>query len=295
MKHLVLVGACYLDTILRQAPPAPPAIRALIPSSFVPHYPEEDSKLRATGIESRRGGNCPNSLEVLQQLLDGRPDVRLYLVSCLPDRASPAAERVVSSFGARSGVDFRHCIYRRGHAQAASSYIIRSVASGSRTIVNYNDLPEMTTTEFARIVDDFSPDDDAWWHFEGRIPDTTIECVRLLRRALPSSTVSVEVEKPGRPGLPELAAEADVVFYSRTWAEKHVSQRSNDEVEGDTFIAGMLYSLACRPASQDLSESLAFAVRLATLKVQREGFDNLAADIEAGRRSPATDQSTALR
>jgi len=35
---------------------------------------------------------------------------------------------------------------------------------------------------------------------------------------MPSATVSVEVEKPGRPGLPELAAEA-VVFYSRTWAE----------------------------------------------------------------------------
>jgi hypothetical protein len=29
----------------------------------------------------------------------------------------------------------------------------------------------------------------------------------------------VEVEKPGRDGLLELAAEADVVFYSKTWAE----------------------------------------------------------------------------
>jgi len=31
--------------------------------------------------------------------------------------------------------------------------------------------------------------------------------------------VSVEVEKPGREGLEELAAEADVVFYSKSWAE----------------------------------------------------------------------------
>lgn len=36
---------------------------------------------------------------------------------------------------------------------------------------------------------------------------------------LPSATVSVEVEKPGREGLSELAAEADVVFYSKSWAE----------------------------------------------------------------------------
>ena len=134
----------------------------------VPHYPEEDSKLRATRIKVRRGGNCPTALEVLQQLLEGREDLRLYLVSCLPDRASAAAERVAASFGADSKVDFRHCIYRSGHAEAASSYIIRSDQSGSRTIVNYNDLPEMTTTEFARIVAQFAPEDDTWWHFEVR-------------------------------------------------------------------------------------------------------------------------------
>jgi ketohexokinase len=31
--------------------------------------------------------------------------------------------------------------------------------------------------------------------------------------------VSVEVEKPGRAGLQELAEEADVVFYSKSWAQ----------------------------------------------------------------------------
>lgn len=51
------------------------------------------------------------------------------------------------------------------------------------------------------------------------MPTTTLECIRLLRHVLDTATVSVEIEKPGREGLPELAAEADVVFYSRTWAE----------------------------------------------------------------------------
>ena len=36
---------------------------------------------------------------------------------------------------------------------------------------------------------------------------------------LPKAKISVEIERPGRQGLVELAAEADAVFYSRSWAE----------------------------------------------------------------------------
>jgi hypothetical protein len=43
--------------------------------------------------------------------------------------------------------------------------------------------------------------------------------MHLLRALLPRASISVEIEKPGRDGLAELAAEADVVFYSRVWAE----------------------------------------------------------------------------
>ena len=46
-----------------------------------------------------------------------------------------------------------------------------------------------------------------------------MECIHLLRRVLPKAQISVEIEKPGRHGLVELASEADVVFYSKTWAE----------------------------------------------------------------------------
>lgn len=54
---------------------------------------------------------------------------------------------------------------------------------------------------------------------QGRVPETTLQCVQYLRRHLPRSRVSIEVEKPGRDGLRDLASEADVVFYSRSWAE----------------------------------------------------------------------------
>lgn len=54
---------------------------------------------------------------------------------------------------------------------------------------------------------------------QGRIPETTLEWIQHLRCHLPRARVSVEIEKPGREGLRDLAKEADVVFYSRSWAE----------------------------------------------------------------------------
>ncbi|KAL6891052.1 hypothetical protein HDV57DRAFT_513515 [Trichoderma longibrachiatum] len=199
----------------------------------VPQFPAEDTKQRASRLEIRRGGNCPNSLEVLQQLLGPRDAVRTYLVSPLPSESSPATQRIRDSFSSigdsssssssssspPSPVNLDLCLYREAHTQAASSYIIRSEQTGSRTIVNYNDLPEMTVGEFQAIVPRFSASEDTWWHFEGRIPDTTLKCVRTLREKLPNAQISVEVEKAGRDGLRELAAEADVVFYSKSWAE----------------------------------------------------------------------------
>lgn len=172
MKQLILVGACYLDTILRkvvrsnlqhfsctQSPNLP---------CSVPHFPEEDSKLRATNLTIRRGGNCPNALEVLQQLIKKEDNVQLHLVSCLPRQDAPATKRIMSSFGHDSSISFRHCIYREAHTEAASSYIIRSKENDSRTIVNYNGLPEMTCDEFATILERFDEEGQTWWHFEVR-------------------------------------------------------------------------------------------------------------------------------
>ncbi|KAK3403581.1 Ribokinase-like protein [Sordaria brevicollis] len=258
MKGLILVGACYLDTILTSV------LTLKMPrlACSVPQFPEEDSKLRATALQVRRGGNCPNTAEVLQQLLSSknvtavtpplsqqqeqtqeerRRRLKLHLVSVLPRVGSSATKTIESSFEPPAAcsqslsrvvtpdtrVDLCNCLYRDQHDEAASSYIIRSEATGSRTIVNYSALPEMTTSEFVEIVHDIvrargNQDEfggDCWWHFEGRIPETTLQCIRYLRKVLPDSIVSVEVEKPGRLGLVELAAEADVVFYSKSWAE----------------------------------------------------------------------------
>ena len=45
--------------------------------------------------------------------------------------------------------------------------------------------------------------------------------MKYLRQYHPNVKISVEVEKPGREGLEALAAIADVVFYSKSWALVH--------------------------------------------------------------------------
>ncbi|RMZ90347.1 hypothetical protein DV736_g2439, partial [Chaetothyriales sp. CBS 134916] len=203
MASLVVVGACYLDTILT-----------------VPYYPHEDEKLRAESLSKRRGGNGPNTLELLAQLTTARHRLgalSLLLCSVLPSKRSPAVDLIKASLG--PAVDLSTCIYREGWTEAASSYIIQSVGSGSRTLVNYNDLPEMSLKEFEHVSEKVGPT-GTWYHFEGRIPDVTLGCIRHLRRKSPDITVSVEIEKAGRVGLEELAVEADVIFYSQSWAKE---------------------------------------------------------------------------
>lgn len=202
----------------------------------MPYFPEEDSKLRATSCSRRRGGNTSNSFEVITQLFDlvTNEISEPVLIAVLPSPSSPSIPFIRQSLANSSGstrVDLRHCIYRETHIDPVSSFIISSEAAGTRTIVNHNELPEMTVEEFnaivAMLVQSAVEDgqDQIWFHFEGRIPQTTLTCIRGLRQRLtrtnpkPQLRISVEIEKPGREGLQDLVYEADVVFYSKGWAE----------------------------------------------------------------------------
>ncbi|KAJ2988068.1 hypothetical protein NUW58_g4170 [Xylaria curta] len=221
----------------------------------VPYYPGEDSKLRASNLQVRRGGNCPNTLEVLQQLLreeQAAPEsrkVKPYLVTCLPCCNAPATMKIIASYGANTLVDFSRCIFRHEKDEPASSYIIRSSATGSRTLVNYNDLAEMTFDEFV-IAAKGLDGEDTWFHFEGRIPATTLQCIQWLRRSRPKARVSVEVEKPGREGLENLVAEADVVFFSRSWAESKLYMNAEECLLGQSAKARRGSHLFCTWGAQ---------------------------------------------
>ncbi|KAJ5267644.1 pfkB family kinase [Penicillium angulare] len=207
---LVAVGACYLDTILS-----------------TPYYPGEDEKLRASSITHRRGGNCPNSLEVMKQLIPTSIlPLSLSLITVLPSKSSVATQQIRSTLEPNVCLD--HCIYREDFQEPASSYIIASRSTGSRTIVNYNELPDMTIGELTDIIDRMVSS-ATWFHFEGRIPGVILGCIQYLRKEYPSVRISVEIEKPGREGLQELAEAADVAFYSKTWAQ--VGRRLNPNLE----------------------------------------------------------------
>ena len=311
--RLIAVGACSIDTILT-----------------VPYFPPEDSKLRATSLIRRRGGNCPNTLEVLSQLLhlDVRSDVELSLVATLPAGASRDIEFIKKSFyhssatqdGKHEGeqnpklspprVNLDHCLYREDFSEPVSSYVISSTATTSRTIINHNALPEMTYDEFIGISEallgsldssslgsEVAADGRLWFHFEGRIPETTLQCIRHLRSYSTSNgrsakfTISVELEKPGREGLQELALEADVVFYSKSWAEgqgysnaetclREQARVIHDHVcSSDSDTAGISLLICTWGASGACATSLASL--WSDVSVARQGKREVELDVES--------------
>jgi hypothetical protein len=103
----------------------------------------------------------------------------------------------------------------------------------------------MTLEEFVDAVYNVTKTDECWFHFEvrmssirllfmkvvfqphthmqGRNPDTTFQCIQYLRRHLQCAGISVEIEKPGRAGLRELASGAHLVFYSKSWAQVYAT------------------------------------------------------------------------
>jgi ketohexokinase len=201
----------------------------------VPHFPKEDTKLRADKITKRRGGNTANSLEVLSELLEHLPSecldegdppaplTKLHLVAVLPE------EQAQDTIDVRNSIPKVkvHGIYREGHRHAASSMIIQSVETGSRTVISHSGgLPEMTAPDFLGVLNDILSEIDCvddkerlLVHFEGRNPDVTLKCIRALRAKSLGICISVECEKPEREGMLEAAHEADIVFFSRLWVE----------------------------------------------------------------------------
>ena len=94
-------------------------------------------------------------LEVLAQLLDHYPrnhvkssELHLALIAVLPRKDSAAAQEIMQSL---PSVDFSGILWSNS-PEAASSYIIRRLETGSRTIANYNPLSEMTVSNFSAAL-----------------------------------------------------------------------------------------------------------------------------------------------
>ncbi len=168
-------------------------------------YPPEDAEVRALAQRRARGGNVTNTLTVLSQL--GHACAWAGTVASGPDG------RFILDDLEQAGVDTASCT-RVPTGTVPTSYVTVSRDTGTRTIVHYRDLPELSSADFARIgLKGFD-----WLHFEGRnVPDTRrmLEHVRLTH---PGTPVSVEVEKP-RPGIESLFPLADLLLFSRQYAQ----------------------------------------------------------------------------
>jgi ketohexokinase len=164
-------------------------------------YPREDEEVRARSQTRTVGGNAANTATVLAQL-----GAAVAWVGNLGDPAD-----VVAAHFARFGVDAAQARPQPGHVMP-TSYVTLSLASGSRTIVHYRDLPEYRAGDFARV----DLDGVDWLHFEGRAVD---ELALMLERARrhPGIAISLEIEK-ARPGIEALFGQADLLLFSHDYA-----------------------------------------------------------------------------
>ena len=167
-------------------------------------YPPEDAEVRATRQRRSRGGNCANTLTVLADLG--------HTCTWTGTLAGDADADLIRADLSAHGIDCTQAVRCPG-TTTPTSYITLSQATGSRTIVHYRDLPELTTAAFARIpLDRFD-----WVHFEGRNPGETGQMIERCRREAPNLPISLEIEKP-RPGIETLFRGPDLLLIARAFA-----------------------------------------------------------------------------
>jgi ketohexokinase len=171
----------------------------------VASYPREDAEVRALSHSVRRGGNATNTLVVLSQL-----DHACEWAGVWVDESD--AEIVRADLD-RYAIGTRYC-KRVSQGKIPTSYITRSRATASRTIVHYLDLPEFDCESFREIP--LQPYD--WIHFEGRNVGETLHMMEHLRQRFPGVPVSLEVEKP-REGIETLFPYANLLLFAQAFAD----------------------------------------------------------------------------
>ena len=172
---------------------------------LVDAYPKENDEIRCRERCVRRGGNTANTLVVLSQL-----GVACSWAGTLVDNADGVFIRddLLSH-----GIDTDFCHYT-GRGSVPVSSILINTRNGSRTIIHHRDLPEYSAGDFESV--DLDPFD--WLHVEGRNVMDTRMMLERVRRLRPSIPVSIEIEKQ-RDGISSLFSYADVLLFSRTYAE----------------------------------------------------------------------------
>ncbi len=169
----------------------------------VAHYPQEDEELRANSQRITVGGNATNTAIVL----GGFNHVCEVVSTLAQDLAAAQVQALLSE----SPITLKDCQICKG--STPTSYITLNQSNGSRTIVHYRDLPELSAEHFYQIpVERYD-----WLHFEGRNVEQLDLMLQHARRHLVDQPISLEVEKV-RTGLEALIPRTDLVMFSRPYA-----------------------------------------------------------------------------
>jgi len=174
-------------------------------------FPNEDSKVRALSQRINRGGNVCNTLTVLNQLG--------HTCSWCGTLGDDTAALHVRADLDKQHIDISNC-HTMINGHTPTSYICLNKLNGSRTIVHYRDLPELTFEHFAQL--DLSHVDCC--HFEGRNIVQQLKMISHLKQNHPEILISVEIEKP-RIDIEQLFSNPDILFFSREYIQynRHVS------------------------------------------------------------------------
>lgn len=196
----------------------------------VDHFPREDEELRAVSQTRARGGNVTNTLVVLSQL--GHQVT--WAGTLADDENSQLIQKDLARYSVNTGP-----VQVISQGRVPTSYITLNQQNGSRTIVHYRDLEEYSFESFMKI--DLTVYD--WLHFEGRNVEQTRRMLEHARQAAPQIPCSVEIEKP-RPNIGVLCSLADVLLYSRSYAQDEAGSRqipdsSNIGCTPSTFLQNM--------------------------------------------------------
>ena len=284
MSHILLTGIVVLDII-----------------NHLDSYPKEDSEVRAVKQQTRRGGNASNTATVLSQL-----GHNCTLAASL---ANDSSGHFLKNDLAENSIQL--ALSSTAHEYTSpTSYITLNIQNGSRSIIHYRNLPELSFGQFDKI--NLQPFD--WYHFEGRNINETSQMMQKIKHL--NKTISLEIEKD-RDNIDALISFANIVVFSRPFAQSrnfldagdclkyfnsvypdkllvctwgadgafamqnnnaflspaYYIEKATDTIgAGDTFNAGFIHAQLNKISIHD---SLVYACKLAGLKCAKSGLDNL--------------------
>ena len=244
----LIVGGVYVDEV-----------------HTVPHYPAEDSTMRALSVERRRGGNAANTAVVLRQLAP--EDAKIRWMGLVPGSGDDGGGTFALAELEKSGVDTSLREISETPSGMPTANIILNQATGSRTIISSRrGLGELSYEWFRKKLPEVKNNSNRGWvHLECREYESVVgmavcnasRCTTPKRFPCPFGEnwrleqewrLSIEIEKPliEIEAVLQLAEYADLVFLSSDWARKHAAELGCDSNKDEKMAVQVLKEVVNR-------------------------------------------------